>query len=425
MHVEFPVISFICCLLVLAPLPWHWRAGTVPTIAITIWLFLGNLINGVNAIVWGDDAIVRIPVWCDITTKIAIGSDFALPAAILCLCIQLEQVSSTRQVQTSLADKRRRQVWNSILCFFLPIVYMALHYVVQGHRFDIVEGFGCRPQIYNSIASIFILWVPALVISLAAGIYSALALHHFWIRRITFERHLQSKNSALTSGHYFRLMAMALLQIFWSVVITALNMWFTMKKGLRPWISWEDVHVNFGRIGQSPRILIPDNIYLYTYALWWTVPLSSIMFFAFFSFGREAMKEYAGCIRWFRRVVLRCPERPTKAIRAGMLPSFVGRDANVIKLPRISRGSFPDLGPNEPTTPSATAVDSEFSCPSQSGKDTHDEESVCPSYYGTDSALTHTSSFRDEFRLLVSERSPISPSRPMSFPSFFSRSSSR
>lgn len=59
-------------------------------------------------------------------TKIGIGSDLALPAAILCLCIQLEQVSSTRQVQTSLADKRRRQIWNFLLCFILPIIYMAL-----------------------------------------------------------------------------------------------------------------------------------------------------------------------------------------------------------------------------------------------------------------------------------------------------------
>lgn len=67
MHVELPVVSFICCLLVLAPLPWHWRAGTVPTIAITVWLFLGNLINGVNAIVWADNVIVQIPVWCDIS----------------------------------------------------------------------------------------------------------------------------------------------------------------------------------------------------------------------------------------------------------------------------------------------------------------------------------------------------------------------
>ncbi|KAF8902018.1 GPCR fungal pheromone mating factor [Mucidula mucida] len=321
MHVEFPIISFICCLLVLAPLPWHWRAGTVPTIAITFWMFLGNLINGVEAIVWADNVIVKIPVWCDISTKIKLGSNLALPAAILCLCIQLEQVSSSRQVQTSLADKRRRQMWNFILCFILPIFYMALHYVVQGHRFDLVEDFGCHVSIYNSVASIFVVWLLPLVTSLAAGVYSALALHHFWIRRITFARHLQSKNSALTSGHYFRLMAMSLVQTFWSLIITVMNMWASTKGGLRPWISWEDVHSNFGRVGQFPQILIPEFTYRLTYALWWTFPISSILFFAFFSFGQEALKEYSACIHWFNRVVLRRTEAPHKTPCIGLLPS--------------------------------------------------------------------------------------------------------
>ncbi len=31
-------------------------------------MFLGNLINGVNAILWGDNVIIKIPVWCDIST---------------------------------------------------------------------------------------------------------------------------------------------------------------------------------------------------------------------------------------------------------------------------------------------------------------------------------------------------------------------
>ncbi len=146
-----------------------------------------------------------------------------------------------------------------------------------------------------------------------------MALHHFWIRRITFARHLQSKNSALTSGHYFRLMSMSIVQIFWSVLITALNMWFTMRTGLRPWISWEDVHTDFGRIRQLPEVLIPDNIYRLTYAIWWTLPISSVLFFAFFSFGQEAMKEYSSCLRWFKRVVLRRPAEPEK--RATFLPS--------------------------------------------------------------------------------------------------------
>lgn len=46
----------------------------------------------------------------------------------------------------------------SIECF--------LDYVVQGHRFDIVEDFGCRPTIYVSIAAICIIWVPPIAVAL-------------------------------------------------------------------------------------------------------------------------------------------------------------------------------------------------------------------------------------------------------------------
>jgi pheromone a factor receptor len=66
LHVELPVASFICSALVLAPLPWHWRAGTVPTIAISLWLFVANIIAGVDSIIWAGNVNIVVPVWCDI-----------------------------------------------------------------------------------------------------------------------------------------------------------------------------------------------------------------------------------------------------------------------------------------------------------------------------------------------------------------------
>lgn len=66
MYVELPIVSIVCALLVLLPLPWHWRARTVPTISMALWLFVYNIIAAVNSIVWANNAIIRIPVWCDI-----------------------------------------------------------------------------------------------------------------------------------------------------------------------------------------------------------------------------------------------------------------------------------------------------------------------------------------------------------------------
>ncbi|KAK0480433.1 GPCR fungal pheromone mating factor [Armillaria luteobubalina] len=322
MYAELPAVSFLCAFLVLVPLPWHWRAGTVPTIAITFWLFLGNLMNGVNSAVWTDNVRIVAPVWCDIATKVMIGTNISLPCALLCLCMQLERVSSMRLVQTSLADKRRRQVFDSIFCFAVPVIYMALHCIVQGHRFDLVEHFGCRPAIYNSLVSLFLIWIPPLLFSIGAGVFSAVALHHFFVRRIAFARHLQSKNSALSASHYFRLVSMSLVQIFWGVFVTSVNMWFTMKSGLRPWTGLADVHSGFSRIGQFPQLFITPTTWTYTYLLWWTIPISSVLFFIFFSFGQEAMKEYRHCFRWIKVVIFRRPDSgPSSTSKFGSLPS--------------------------------------------------------------------------------------------------------
>jgi pheromone a factor receptor len=65
-HAELPVGAFIAAALVLVPVPWHWRARSIPTLSIIAWLFFDNLILAVNSIVWADNVQIIAPVWCDI-----------------------------------------------------------------------------------------------------------------------------------------------------------------------------------------------------------------------------------------------------------------------------------------------------------------------------------------------------------------------
>lgn len=46
---------------------------------------------------------------------------------------------------------------------------------MQGHRFDIVEDLGCRPTIYVSIAAIFIIWVPPIIVALLTVGYAGMS----------------------------------------------------------------------------------------------------------------------------------------------------------------------------------------------------------------------------------------------------------
>ncbi|KAF9441480.1 STE3-like pheromone receptor [Macrolepiota fuliginosa MF-IS2] len=305
LYPELAPIALLSSFLLLIPLPWHWRARNVATLSIILWLFIANITYAVDAIIWKDNVALIAKVWCDITTKLIIGINFALPAACLCICVHLEHVASARPGPMFIADKRRRRTFEAILCFGLPVVFMALHYVVQGHRFDVFQGYGCRPSNYFSVPALFIIWIPPLAIATIAMVYSALALRHFLIRRLTFASILNSK-SGLTTSRYVRLMLMSTFQMIWSISITIYTLSFTMQHmTLRKWTTWADVHSNFSRIDQYPIMLMPESVARGYYVGWWVIPISSWLFIAFFAFGRDAIEEYKKCGLWVRAQFLR------------------------------------------------------------------------------------------------------------------------
>nr|P78741.2 RecName: Full=Pheromone B beta 1 receptor [Schizophyllum commune]AAB41858.2 B beta 1 pheromone receptor [Schizophyllum commune] len=342
MHPEFAPVAFLSAASLALPLPWHWRAGNVATLSIIAWLFIMNMIYGINAVIWAGSARITAVVYCDITTKLTIGGNFALPAACLCLCIHLERVASVRAAQTTAADKRRRTIFELAMCWLLPIIFMALHYVVQGHRFDIVEDFGCRPATYYSIPAIFIVWVPPLTMAAASLVYASLAIRHFMHRRLSFAMHLQARSSALTTSRYLRLILMAIVQLVWLVVTTAYTLWFSsMTLNLRPWTTWADVHSNFGRIQTWPAIITPAVILRGACTLWWMVPASTWIFVAFFAFGNDAVEEY-------KRVLNVVLSGARRALPEGFL-SEKKRDLKGFSLPSFVKGSVP-LGDSSSST---------------------------------------------------------------------------
>ena len=64
---EFPAGAFIAAVLVLIPLPAHWRSRSVATVSIIVWLFVMDIIYGVNTIVWDGNVFKHLLVWCDIS----------------------------------------------------------------------------------------------------------------------------------------------------------------------------------------------------------------------------------------------------------------------------------------------------------------------------------------------------------------------
>ena len=175
------------------PLPWHWRAKNIATLSIIFWLLSANLVILVNAIIWADNYNDLSPIWCDICEypftspsyynadamiplkagRVITAAGIAIPICCLTQMRRLEAVASTRTAGISPTKNHRRVAWDLIFCLGFPVIHVALRYIVQGHRYDIIEDIGCIIPFVFTWPSLIILHLVPLLISLAAVIYAS------------------------------------------------------------------------------------------------------------------------------------------------------------------------------------------------------------------------------------------------------------
>ena len=65
LHPDYPFWSVVSLIAVLLPVPWHWRARNVATLALIGWVVLANLVVLINTIAWADHYRDFAPGWCD------------------------------------------------------------------------------------------------------------------------------------------------------------------------------------------------------------------------------------------------------------------------------------------------------------------------------------------------------------------------
>ncbi|KAJ7615998.1 GPCR fungal pheromone mating factor [Roridomyces roridus] len=261
---------FISSALVLVTLPHHWRVRSHAALSIAVWLFAFNLVYAVDATIWSGNVDIVAPLWCDIATKIILGAKTNVTGCSLCLAMQLHRIAYCAV---------RPRGWSD-------------HYVVQGHRFDIIQDLGCWPTIYVSWPSILILNIPQLSAAVLALVYSTLAFVEIYRRRRTFRTILEKcgtgKRQPLTPAQYIRLLLTVIFLGSYNVVLISVSANEDYARGLKPWTNWSNVHFDFSFIGQfTPEDLGPVDL-LYIYAFWLAVPVTGILFFIVFGIGAES-----------------------------------------------------------------------------------------------------------------------------------------
>jgi len=321
----FSLFAFIGFLLCCIPLPWHLEAWNTGTCLYMIWTGLGCLNFFINSIVWNGNVLNWAPVWCDISSRYIVAVSVAIPCASLCINRRLYLIASIQSVTTTKAEKHRAVMVDLAIGVGIPVLQMILHYVVQGHRFNIFEDIGCFPFAYNTPPAYALEWCWPIVISCVSACYCVLTILTLAKRRAEFNQMLAG-SAGLNSSRYLRLMGMASVEfclgIPWATIVLYFNIHGSgaSTSGVNPWISWENVHANFYYVGQFPAFeWKATHLAVITLELSrWSCVICAFIFFGFFGFAQEARKNY----RLAFNSVAKKVGYTTIAFQSGMSSSF-------------------------------------------------------------------------------------------------------
>lgn len=298
-----PIAAFAAAVLVIIPFVLQRTlVRNLPLAAVAIWMSLANVIRGVNSLVWAGSIATRVPVWCDITTKIQIGSLYALPAASFCVASNLRMAASQHVVPVlrSEQEERRTVIFEVAMCVGMPLLAMILHLVVQNHRFDIIEDVGCVPGASATIAAAFF-WMPALVVgalSLAlccASWRNVVGPNRGWLAAY-LERFDPGLNVYLFLSQTMVVLSLSCLSV--AAIITTV-----VESSLRPSVpedsrAWSRIDAfwfeNLGALSKQNQLFC-----------WWALPAAALSFCLWFA----ALPAAEAGDRAFQRIVRRIRRR--------------------------------------------------------------------------------------------------------------------
>ncbi|KZV65156.1 STE3-domain-containing protein [Peniophora sp. CONT] len=276
-----------------------WNFGVA---SLCFWLFFENITSAVNAIIWSDNADLKLYVYCDIVTHLQEITYVVKPMATLIITRRLYLIASHQSVK--LPSKAAR-CWDVALEWTLGLIIPILvagpiYYVNQGARFQVDEGFGCANAAISSILEIIIGQSWAVVPPLISIIfyYPRVAWTYYRQRRDTSG--FLGSDSSVSRTNYFRILVLASIDILLTLPIGIVGITLNIVSALSPpkdlpfypgWTSlhtdWEPVGVPYANLQAGGPAILAQN-----YFSAWTSPVLAFAIFGLFGVTSEACASY-------------------------------------------------------------------------------------------------------------------------------------
>ncbi|KAF9064867.1 pheromone A receptor-domain-containing protein [Rhodocollybia butyracea] len=301
-----PVVSFLSVVSLGALAAGPRIRSDVAQLALVLWLLVCNLIQGIDSLIWAGNTDIHVPRWCDLVTKILLGLMVAIPGACICIAIKLARIHQDEKRKASM--KWVPYAIDGLFCLGVPVAYMCLHFIVQDHRFNIAENFGCSASIYPTNEALALMLVPPMLLGSAAFFICTRAFHNFSRSLQSFDAH-RSASTRSSYPDFSRRVSMVMIFASVTAIITMFGIF--VRSDIVP---WDDVHRDLTVIAilKSDVDLVPVEF------AWWTVNSLSWLYIALsLAMGediRDAVKKFpnyvASLVKRFKSIEPRLPRQP-------------------------------------------------------------------------------------------------------------------
>ncbi|VDC04654.1 unnamed protein product [Peniophora sp. CBMAI 1063] len=286
-----------------------WNLGLA---SLCFWLFFENLTFGINAIIWADNADLKLYVYCDIVSHLQEITFFVRPMATLVITRRLYVIASQRSVDIADGATRRRTIFIEwILVLVLPLILAGpVYYTVQDIRFEIVDGLGCSSAEDDSVLDFLLLWTWGVIPPLISVVvyYPRVALLMY--RQSRLINHFLRSNDHVSRADYFRMFAFASFDILLTLPFGIANIALSLAESsvsdsLVFYPGWTNDHVDWEPASYSyaERESAGSSAMAQQYFAQWTPPILAFAIFGIFGVTSEARASYRRAIhtagRWF------------------------------------------------------------------------------------------------------------------------------
>ncbi|KZV63365.1 fungal pheromone STE3G-protein-coupled receptor [Peniophora sp. CONT] len=277
----------------------NWNLGVA---FLCFWLFWENLTFGINAIIWFDNADVKLYIYCDIVTHMQLVTSVVKPMATLIITRRLYLITSLRCVELhDTAAKRRNLAIEWTLGLVTPVLVAGpFYYIVQAVRFQIIDGFGCTNNPDGSLLGILLIWSwSAITPLLSITVYYPQVIRMFYRQRRDMNQFLQS-NNLVSRTNYFRIFALASIDVLLTlpIGIAAIVILVTdvlAQIGHCPlYAGWTLLHTDWEPVGLSYAELKAHgtSTIAQLYFTQWSAPVLAFAIFGLFGVTAEARASY-------------------------------------------------------------------------------------------------------------------------------------